>query len=82
MSDELPSADTDMIRHAVRDRVSTRVTDAVSAAVVALVVWGVGRKSGRTPRELVRPTPFLGGVIGAFVIECVFARWPVRAARL
>lgn len=82
MSDELLSADTDMIRHDVQDRVSTRVTDAVSAAVVALVVWGVGRRSGRAPRELVRPTPFLGGVIGAFVTECVFARWPARAARL
>ena len=71
-----------MIRHALRSHVSTRVSDAVSAAVVALVVLSVGRRSGRTPRELVRPIPFLGGVIGAFVIECVFARWPARAARL
>lgn len=82
MPDESQSADTDIIRHDVRHCVSTRVTDAVSAAVVALVVWGVGRRSGRTPRELVRPIPFLGGVIVAFAIECVFARWPARAARL
>lgn len=81
MSDALRSADTDIIRHDVRHRVPTRVTDAISAAVVALVVWGVGRRSGRTPRELVRPTPFLGGVVVAFGLECVFARWPVRAAR-
>ncbi|OYR40823.1 hypothetical protein DJ82_06950 [Halorubrum sp. Ib24] len=82
MSDELLSADTDIVRHDVQHCVSTRVTDATSAAVIALVVWGVGRSSGRTPRELVRPTPFLGGAIVAFVIECVFARWPARAARL
>lgn len=82
MSDALLSADTDIIRHGVRHRVSTRVADAISAAVVALVVWIVGRTSGRTPRELVRPTPFLGGVIVAFVIECVFARWPAHTARL
>lgn len=71
-----------MFRRDVADGVSTRVTDAVSAAAVALVVWKIGRVGGRTPRDLVRPTPFLGGVVVAFVIECVFARWPARAARL
>lgn len=61
---------------------STRRSDAVSATIVALVVWSVGRADGRTPREILRPVPFLAGVAAAVGLEFGFARWPTRARRL
>lgn len=61
---------------------STRRSDAVSAALVALAVWIVGRIDGRTAREMVRPGPFLVGVVAAVALEGGFALWPERADRL
>ena len=61
---------------------STRPTDAVSAALVALVVWAVGRTSGRSSRELLRPAPFAAGAVVAIAVEVGFARWPERTRRL
>lgn len=63
-------------------RVSTRRSDAVSAALVALSVWIAGRADGRTTREMLRPGPFLVGVVAAVALEVGFARWPERADRL
>ena len=61
---------------------STRPTDAVSAAGATVVVWILGRRRGLALREMVRSTPFLGGVVGAFGLELAFARWPDRTTRL
>ncbi|GAA0534517.1 hypothetical protein ABNG02_08760 [Halorubrum ejinorense] len=61
---------------------STRLTDSVSAGLAAAAVWLSGRRSGRTPRTLLRPAPFAVGVASAIGVEIAFARWPERLGRL
>jgi len=61
---------------------SSRPRDAASALLVAVAVYGIGRLRGYPGRSLVRPVPFLVGLLAAPIVEVAFARHPERARRL